>query len=167
MIPSERMILTQGRRHIRATWIGLFIVTAAVCGIIFAIPRPIVGTMLYLSIGLIVLSTIGAGTAAYSLTRLVLLDMVYFKRREEDERERLEREQEDGTEPDEEPSVTTAEEDIVLWDDPSTEETETEEIVVDTGPQYETFTLPPVPLFHKGFMAVACTLAFFLQLTLI
>ena len=167
MIPSERMILTQGRRHIRATWIGLFIVTAAVCGIIFAIPRPIVGTMLYLSIGLIVLSTIGAGTAAYSLTRLVLLDMVYFKRREEDERERLEREQEDGTEPDEEPSVTTAEEDIVLWADPSTEETETEEIVVDTGPQYETFTLPPVPLFHKGFMAVACTLAFFLQLTLI
>ena len=166
MLLSESMIMSLARKHIRGAWIGLALTTVSICSVIFVVPRPLTDMNLNIAIGVILIATLSAGIATFSLTRLALLEIDLHNRKKADEKENAAA-AETLADFEDTPPHTTEEDHIVLWDDPTTEETETEEVIVEAPKTRLSHQLPPASFFHKGLLAAACTLAFFLNLTLI
>ena len=167
-MPSESFLNRQAASRVRAVWFGLAIVTACICTLIFGLAPPFAGNELYIAIGLFIVATLSGGFAAYAITMLGIIEIELVKTREKDRLRRLEQLRIDDL-PDLEdtPPPSTEESEIVLWDeDPTTEEEDedTEEVLPE---EVASSLLPPAPPLHKGLLAFACMLAFFLQLTLI
>jgi len=71
---TDKKVLELARQRLRATWSGLTVATAAICGIIFGVRSVSDSYQMLLIIGGVSLSTIGFGVSAWALTHLAQID---------------------------------------------------------------------------------------------